>query len=138
MLLTWSLNMWCNMGGSNTGKISQSMAAGSIVKPWWAAVVVVVEVLMLSAVNLQRVRVCKGDAPPSSAKHPGRAKLWAKDVVVSLLAVVPPMLQVRDCCLHVLVCVLLVTWLHGALSYDLPGSLLSGARMFEESMGDPQ
>lgn len=68
------------------------------VKLWWAAVTVLVEVLFLFSVNLQRVEgPTRAPAAASDLqKVPAAARLRMMDVLVSLLAVVPPMLQVRD------------------------------------------
>lgn len=72
-------------------RFEDSASIATIAKPWWAAVVVVVEVAMLCAVNLQRVCVATGVQPSQDAVHP---RLGMNQVLVSFLAVVPPMLQV--------------------------------------------
>jgi hypothetical protein len=69
-----------------------SGAAASWAKPWWAVVAVAVEVVMLSAVNLQHVRTATGAAKAS--QDAAKSMLTVKDFFVSLLAVVPAMLQV--------------------------------------------
>lgn len=73
---------------------SPSFPDASTVKPWWAAVAIVVEVAMLCVVNLQRVvSFTRTQSNHEDIERP--RGVGFKEILVILVAVVPPMLQVR-------------------------------------------
>jgi hypothetical protein len=92
LLFAWVLPVLVALVSTGDVKTVHNTTTTIGVKAWWAVVAVLVEVLMQCAVNLQRVKVSTSAA--NSSEEVAQTMLSFKDVLVSLLAVVPTMLQV--------------------------------------------